>query len=286
MLTKGPLEIEKTKIIIQVLLAAFNRGYFRSHKHLFKYADLILESARRDAYLNRELYLPRLLKFLEQALICGMFSPHDEDSEMEAGEKKVASSLISGLLESKHLKGIIITNDEVTFYDQFGIIDFWNIEDVKHNPDVCFYIASSIQLYWAEGPSALREMIERTHANKTQKHEKLVIKEPIQELIFPCVSDGINFNVRIVKKGELNNAGIHVETDIIEFYDSRYNFTKYGQFVASYSIETFRGYSLKFRMNRFDVFTLNTAIKAWTISSNTMYLIHEWLDQLGYPAND
>ncbi|MNW60867.1 hypothetical protein D3C74_388900 [compost metagenome] len=157
---------------------------------------------------------------------------------------------------------------------------------MKDNPDVCFYIASSIQLYWSEGPSALRDIIGRTHANKTQKHDKHVIKEPHQELIFPCESDGVNFNVRIVKKDELNTTQISIETDIIEFYDARYDFTKYGQFVASYSIKTFRGYSLKFRMSRFDRFTLNKATKAWTISSDTMYLIHEWLDQLGYPANE
>lgn len=281
-----PLEIEKTKTLIQVLSTAFKRGYFQSHKHIFKYADLILESARRDSYHNRELYLPRLLKFLEQALICGIFSFSQYDSEMEANEKQVASTLISELLESKHLKGIIILNDEITFYDQFGIINFWDIEDVKYNPDVCFYIASSIQMYWSEGPTALREMIGRKHVNNPQKKEKLEIKTPLQELIFPCESDGTKFNVRIVKIGKHNTKQLSLETDIIEFYDARYDFTKYGQFVASYSIKTFRGYSLKFRMNRFEGFTLNKAVKAWTISSDTMFLIHEWLDQLGYPAND
>lgn len=58
-------------------------------------------------------------------------------------------------------------------------------------------------------------------------------------------ANGIPFNSRIVRKGEkygLNFCLTHEESEpLVEFYDARFDHTKFGQFVSRYYVTTLTG---------------------------------------------
>jgi hypothetical protein len=89
----------------------------------------------------------------------------------------------------------------------------------------------------------------------------------------------IPFVVRIVESGDKYGHNDSLVYDdrrrtrgdaLVEFYDARYNHTKYGQFVSRYYRSTLlrqRGRGL----------FLNEAAEAWQIDAETMADIRQWL---------
>lgn len=89
--------------------------------------------------------------------------------------------------------------------------------------------------------------------------------EPKKDMIQVTNDSGVTFNVRI-KKSDTEGR------DSVNFYDTRYDFTEYGQFVTSYYAFTLleggdysRGLSL------------DAGVETWDVSSENMKEILEWL---------
>lgn len=89
-------------------------------------------------------------------------------------------------------------------------------------------------------------------------------------------SHGIDFNVRILYEGEtygLNDQFIHKKQDpLVEFYDTRYPHTEYGQFVSRYYLSTL----LERTENK--VLNLDGGIPDWRIEPGSMNIVNQWLN--------
>jgi hypothetical protein len=89
--------------------------------------------------------------------------------------------------------------------------------------------------------------------------------------------DGLSipFTVRLIFKGDrygLNYAICHDKKEpLVEFYDTRYNHTKFGQFVSRYYLSTILQIPARQGLN------LHGGIKQWSISSSTLKLVQDWL---------
>lgn len=88
-------------------------------------------------------------------------------------------------------------------------------------------------------------------------------------------SRGIKFNVRIVNEGDnygLNNCLTHDKKGaLVEFYDTRYPHTQYGQFVSRYNIETILNIQHDVGLD------LDGGIPAWKINGSAMNDVVAWL---------
>ena len=86
------------------------------------------------------------------------------------------------------------------------------------------------------------------------------------------------FNVRVVSRGDkygLNFALTHNGImPLVEFYDSRYPHTEFGQFVSRYYLDTI--------INRDDRFglSLDSGVTAWTVPAEAMAEVIETLKNL------
>lgn len=81
------------------------------------------------------------------------------------------------------------------------------------------------------------------------------------------------FNVRVVEAGDgygLNESITHEGEPLVEFYDSRYPHTAYGQFVNRYYISTLLEHPHA-------GLTLDAGIPAWTIDSHDMGIVRAYL---------
>lgn len=89
---------------------------------------------------------------------------------------------------------------------------------------------------------------------------------------------GITFNVRIVRKGDtygLNGFYTHdKERNLVEFYDTRYDHTEYGQFVARYYEDT-----LLDRDN--GGMWLDYSIASWTVTADNMKEVRDYIKNDG-----
>jgi hypothetical protein len=83
------------------------------------------------------------------------------------------------------------------------------------------------------------------------------------------------FNVRIVNTGDkygLNDCLINTKAPMVEFYDSRYPHTQYGQFVSRYYVETLLG---SYYPNGL---CLDAGVDAWSVSADGMLQVIEFIE--------
>lgn len=82
------------------------------------------------------------------------------------------------------------------------------------------------------------------------------------------------FNVRVVNKGDKYGRDFCLTHDeskpLVEFYDSRYPHTEFGQFVSRYYAETLLS-------GEDDGLCLDGGVPAWTVSKEDMDTVREWL---------
>lgn len=93
--------------------------------------------------------------------------------------------------------------------------------------------------------------------------------------ILEVESKGIKFNVRIVREGDtygLANCLTHQQKEsLVEFYDTRYPHTEYGQFVNRYYIDTILNIKPNVGLN------LDFGVPAWQINGAAMNEVVAWL---------
>ena len=92
-------------------------------------------------------------------------------------------------------------------------------------------------------------------------------KMAVSELVDTFLFKAEKFNVRIVSRGDkygLNFSLTHNEDmPLVEFYDSRYPHTEYGQFVSRYYLDTI--------INREGLgLSLDAGVTAWTVPAEAM----------------
>lgn len=84
------------------------------------------------------------------------------------------------------------------------------------------------------------------------------------------------FNVRIVNKGDkygLNDCLVNDEKPMVEFYDTRYPHTQYGQFVSRYYVETILDGSEC-------GLCLDGGEPSWTVSAEDMKTVRSFLKEI------
>lgn len=93
-----------------------------------------------------------------------------------------------------------------------------------------------------------------------------------QVITFINQSNNIPFVARLVKKGNVLMGGEKhtAAAPIIEFYDNRYWFTQFGQFISSYYVGTLLQEPLT-------GLALDGCVPEWFIDSDSCYLITKWL---------
>lgn len=83
------------------------------------------------------------------------------------------------------------------------------------------------------------------------------------------------YTVRFVNKGDTYGRDFCLTHDkedaLIEFYDSRYPHTEFGQFVTRYYVKTLRGHD-----GRLD---LDSGIPEWTVSADGMAQVQQLIEQ-------
>jgi len=82
-----------------------------------------------------------------------------------------------------------------------------------------------------------------------------------------------NFNVHVVRPGDkygLNNVLTCGSKALVEFYDSRYDFTPRGQFISRYNVETIRDSD--------NGLCLDGGIPAWNISASDMATVRKYIN--------
>lgn len=94
--------------------------------------------------------------------------------------------------------------------------------------------------------------------------------------VLKVTSHGIDFNVRMVYEGDtygLDDQFIHKQQDpLVEFYDTRYPHTRYGQFVSRYYLSTL----LERTENK--GLCLDGGIADWRIEAGSMNIVNNWLN--------
>jgi hypothetical protein len=96
-------------------------------------------------------------------------------------------------------------------------------------------------------------------------------------------NNGMTFNVLIIRKGEtygLNNCLIHDdEMPMVEFYDTRFDHSPLGQFIARYDADTL------VEDDGFGPFELDGGNPNWTVGDVAMDRVTTWLrDELQVKA--
>lgn len=104
------------------------------------------------------------------------------------------------------------------------------------------------------------------------------------EIMSVTANSGIRWNVRILRDGDkygLNDRLIVGSSDLegpgllVEFYDSRYPHTRFGQFVSRYSVDTIIG--LDGYGSGHGGLDLNFDEPSWKIDTWTMGIVRNWL---------
>lgn len=89
-------------------------------------------------------------------------------------------------------------------------------------------------------------------------------------------SRGIKFNVRLVHQGDkygLNNCLTHEQKEpLVEFYDTRYPHTEFGQFVTRYNMSTLLERTAHVGLD------LDGGIPDWKIDVEGMAKVTSWLE--------
>jgi hypothetical protein len=84
------------------------------------------------------------------------------------------------------------------------------------------------------------------------------------------------FNVRIVNKGDkygLNDCLVNDKAPMVEFYDTRYPHTQYGQFVSRYYVDTI--------LDGSDCgLCLDGGVPSWTVSAEDMKTVRGFLKEI------
>jgi len=87
------------------------------------------------------------------------------------------------------------------------------------------------------------------------------------------------FNVRVVKQGEKYGRDFCLTHDgdrpLVEFYDTRYMHTEFGQFVSRYYVETIL--SEKGNGPKNCGLNLHGGVPEWTVSAEDMDTVRGWL---------
>lgn len=107
--------------------------------------------------------------------------------------------------------------------------------------------------------------------------QKQVPTSSEQGLLNPGLMNVDKFTVRLVSKGDrygLDHCLAHDKDEpLVEFYDARYPFTEFGQFVARYDISTI--------LDGDDAgINLDGGVPEWTISADDMAAVRAWLEPL------
>jgi hypothetical protein len=87
-------------------------------------------------------------------------------------------------------------------------------------------------------------------------------------------SNNITWTARIVNVGDkygLNFALTNDKKPMIEFYDTRYQHTEFGQFVGRYNLSTFFG------IEQGSGLLLDTMSKNWYLDASTVEAIKNWV---------
>lgn len=98
-----------------------------------------------------------------------------------------------------------------------------------------------------------------------------------------CVTNerGIAFNVRIIQRGDkfgLNNKLTYDEDEPqIEFYDTRYPHTEYGQFVSRYYVKTLLGEDIWGQVAEGHGLCLHGGVEDWAISADNLTATRSWV---------
>lgn len=94
--------------------------------------------------------------------------------------------------------------------------------------------------------------------------------------IITVESRGLKFNVRIVQQGDkygLNNCLTHEQKEpLVEFYDTRYPHTEFGQFVSRYNMSTLLERPSNVGLD------LYGGVPDWKIDTEAMKEVTNWLD--------
>ena len=89
-------------------------------------------------------------------------------------------------------------------------------------------------------------------------------------------SNGLSFNVRIVRKGDTYGRNNCLTNDddrsLVEFYDTRYAHTPLGQFVSRYF-----AFTLLERAGEYVGLNLDGGVPDWTIDADAMDQVRSWL---------
>ena len=89
------------------------------------------------------------------------------------------------------------------------------------------------------------------------------------------------FICRLVETGDrfgLNYQLVNGDMPMIEFYDTRYEHTEYGQFVSRYFVETLQ----KSRTCWKQGLCLDGGVPEWSVDAERMKIVLDWLDEM-YP---
>lgn len=91
--------------------------------------------------------------------------------------------------------------------------------------------------------------------------------------IFHDTDSSMTWAVRIVEQGDkygLNSCLTHNQDEpLVEFYDTRYEHTDYGQFVSRYYLRTILGHK--------GWVDLNCGVSDWTVGEGCVSRIQSWL---------
>ena len=94
------------------------------------------------------------------------------------------------------------------------------------------------------------------------------------------------FNVRVVNKGDKYGRDFVLtheeEKPLVEFYDSRYPHTEFGQFITRYYVATILGDNVHRLDEETGALHLDLGIPAWTVSERHMDIVRAYLK--GYTA--
>ncbi len=98
------------------------------------------------------------------------------------------------------------------------------------------------------------------------------------DMITITSTTGVRFNVRILRKGDRYGLALTVgegtslriegEGPFVEFYDSRYPHTEFGQFVSRYGVNTIMG-----TRGGLDLMTCEPS---WKIDAAAMDIVRQW----------
>lgn len=105
-------------------------------------------------------------------------------------------------------------------------------------------------------------------------------KMAVRELVDAVLFKADKFNVRIVSRGDkygLNFALTHNEDmPLVEFYDSRYMHTEYGQFVSRYYLDTIINHDEGLGLS------LDAGVTAWTVPAEAMSELIKTLKNIAF----